>query len=177
MKDGKLTGKQQAFTDFYILYVLTGEQPIYKAAEAAGYKGNANQLAVQADKNLKIAKISKYINKARDKTSEFNEVTLSEVVGYARKLIDYGAQETLVTDSDDNPKLDTNGKPITRLESESAIKNGMEQLCKITGLYAPEKKEHTHILTHEDWQNRLKQLDSGEITEAQLITDGEKSNG
>jgi len=57
MSKDTLTGKQKKFGDAYIS-TLNG----VKSAEIAGYTGDYHQLGVTAHKNLKKAKIRKYIN-------------------------------------------------------------------------------------------------------------------
>lgn len=55
----RLTAKQQAFADFYIIH-----KNATKAARLAGYSGDDNAMAVIGARNLRNAKIRAYIDRA-----------------------------------------------------------------------------------------------------------------
>ena len=70
MSTGNMTEKQRAFADYYIIH-----KNATQAARLAGYKGDDNALAVIGNRNLRIAKIRAYIDRAfRERAMSRDEV-------------------------------------------------------------------------------------------------------
>lgn len=70
MSTGMLTENQRAFADYYIIH-----RNATRAARLAGYKGDDNAMAVIGARNLRIAKIRAYIDRAfRERAMSRDEV-------------------------------------------------------------------------------------------------------
>lgn len=109
----RLTAKQQAFADFYIIH-----KNATKAARLAGYSGDDNAMAVIGARNLRIAKIRSYIDRA------FQEQVMSRDEVLARLASIAGG------DAADYMRVDEHDSRIVQLDVGALVKAGKGHLIK-----------------------------------------------
>lgn len=113
MSSGKLTAKQQAFADYYIIH-----KNATKAARLAGYAGDDNALAVIGNRNLRNAKIAEYIEAA------FHERTMGRDEVLARLA------SIAAGDASDYLRVDKYDSRIVQVDLGKLIQDGKGHLIK-----------------------------------------------
>ena len=115
MANTKLLDKQKKFADHYIKYRNGTE-----AARHAGYKGNDAALAVQANKNLKNAKIKAYIDLRIAKVDKKEILSLQQVL---EEITSIGIDRENVSPRDRLKALELLGKTHAAFKEKTINEN------------------------------------------------------
>lgn len=144
-KEIKLTRKQKAFCENYLANNGNGTQ----AAKDAGYKENSAD--VIASQNLRKLSINAYMNKRIEESADKHGMSIDKIF----MLLKRGAENALP--DLDAAKDEVERERMLRLYSASDAVKCISEHCKITGIYASEKKEITVDTTH--MHEKLKEIE------------------
>lgn len=127
---GKLTDKQEAFCQNYVLNGGNGAQ----AARDAGYEQSALSMYQQAYENLRKPEIVNRISEIRAEIGDRYGITAEEIVNGFREIAKRGLQEEQV--------YDKRGNPTGEYKSDlNAAARAFEGLAEIAGINAAKKVE------------------------------------